>query len=71
VSELAGHLITPAIRYSQPELQTHVTYLYGMTNNTDQKVGRDAIERYGVLRKELDGRMAELDRILGPEMPAR
>lgn len=71
LNELAAHLTTSPIRYSQPELQTHVTYLNGMTNNTDQKVGRDAVERYGVLRKELDGRTAELDRILGPEMPAR
>jgi hypothetical protein len=71
LNELAGRLITPPVRYSQPELQTHVAYLYGMTNNTDQKVGRDAVDRYGVLRKELDGRMAELDRILGSEVPPR
>ncbi len=65
LKELASHLITPAIRYSKPELQTHITYLYGMTNNTDQKVGRDAIERYAVLRKELDERVAELNQLLG------
>jgi hypothetical protein len=58
-------LITPSIRYSQPELQTHITYLYGMTNATDQKIGRDAIDRYEVLRKELDQRIAELNKILG------
>ncbi len=29
---LAGHLITPSIRYSKPELQTHITYLYSITN---------------------------------------
>ena len=64
LNELASHLITPSIRYSQPALQTHITYLYTVTNATDQKIGRDAIERYGVLRKELDQRMAELDKIL-------
>ena len=64
LNELASHLITPSIRYSQPELQTHITYLYTVTNSTDQKIGRDVIERYGVLRKELDQRMAELDKIL-------
>ena len=64
---LAARLITPPIRYSQPALQTHITYLYGMTTATDQKIGRDAIERYGELRKELDTRIAELNRILGPE----
>ncbi len=63
---LASHLITPAIRYSKPELQTHIAYLYSMTNSTDQKIGRDAIERYTVLRKELDERIAELERILPP-----
>jgi hypothetical protein len=67
LDELASHLITPSIRYSQPALQTHITYLYGLTTATDQKIGRDAIERYQVLRKELDGRIAELNRILGPE----
>jgi hypothetical protein len=66
LKEVASHLITPSIRYSQPELQTHITYLYGMTNNSDQKIGRDAVERYGALRKELDARIAELNQILGP-----
>ena len=46
LNELASHLITPSIRYSKPELQTHITYLYSVTNATDQKIGRDAIERY-------------------------
>ena len=66
LNELASHLITPPVRYSKPELQTHITYLYSMTNSADQKIGRDAVERYGVLRKELDRRIAELDQILGP-----
>jgi hypothetical protein len=65
LNELASHLITPAIRYSKPELQTHITYLYSLTTATDQKIGRDAIERYGTLRKEMDQRMAELNKILG------
>ena len=65
LNTLASHLITPSIRYSKPELQTHITYLYGMTNNTDQKVGKDAIDRYSVLRKELAQRLAELTEILG------
>jgi hypothetical protein len=67
LDELASHLITPAIRYSKPELQTHITYLYGMTNSADQKIGRDAVERYAALRKELDGRIAELNAILGSD----
>jgi len=36
-----------------------------MTANVDQKIGRDAIERYEVFRKELDAIRAEVDRVLG------
>jgi len=64
VNEAASHLITPAIRYSKPELVTHITYLYGMTTATDQQVGRDAIERYQALRKQLDEYIAELNKVL-------
>jgi len=65
LNELASHLMTPPIRYSKPELLTHITYLYTLTNSTDQRVGRDAVERYEALRKELDERIAELNKILG------
>jgi len=71
LNELASHLITPAIRYSKPELLTHITYLYSLSSATDQKIGRDAIERYDVLRKELDQRVAELNKILGPPTEPR
>jgi photosystem II stability/assembly factor-like uncharacterized protein len=67
LNEIASYLITPSIRYSKPELQTHITYLYGMTNETDQKIGHDAVERYAVLRKELDQRNAELKLLLGDQ----
>jgi photosystem II stability/assembly factor-like uncharacterized protein len=67
LNDLAADLITPAIRYSKPELQTQITYLYSLTNATDQKIGRDAIERYKVLRKELDERIAQLNKILGSD----
>jgi photosystem II stability/assembly factor-like uncharacterized protein len=67
LNEVASHMITPAIRYSKPELQTHITYLFQMTNSTDQKVGRDAFERYTVLKKELAARNAELKLILGDQ----
>jgi photosystem II stability/assembly factor-like uncharacterized protein len=65
LKDLAASLTTPPIRYSKPGLQTHITYLYSLTSATDQKIGRDAIERYNTLRKELDARIAELNRILG------
>jgi len=37
-----------------------------MTANVDQKIGRDAIERYEVLKKELNTIRAEVDQLLGP-----
>jgi len=37
-----------------------------MTANVDQKIGRDAVERYAVLKKEFDELRAEVDRVLGP-----
>ena len=63
LNDLSGRLVTPPIRYSQPGLQTHITYLYSMTDSTDQKIGRDAIERYATLRKSLDEITAELNRV--------
>jgi hypothetical protein len=63
---IADRLITSKVRYSQPALQTHVTYLYSETNGTDQKVGGDAIDRYAELRAKIDAVTADLDRVLGP-----
>jgi hypothetical protein len=54
------------VRYSKPGLQAHITYLAGMTANVDQRIGRDAIERYAVLQKDFDEIRAEVDRVLGP-----
>jgi len=65
VLALAGKLLTEPVRYGKPGLQAHITYLASMTSNVDQKVGRDAVERYQVLKKELDNLRAEADRILG------
>ena len=64
LSTLLAQLVTPGIRYSKPELQTHITYLYGLTNGPDQKVGRDAVARLEELRKELDRRVAELNAVV-------
>src|SRR6185369_15762523 len=62
---LAGKLLTDPVRYGKPGLQAHITYLAGMTSNVDQKIGRDAIERYEVLKKELDAVRQEADQVLG------
>ena len=63
VDALAAKLVTEPVRYGKPGLQAHVSYLAGMTTASDQKVGRDALERYAVLKKELDAIAAELDKI--------
>jgi photosystem II stability/assembly factor-like uncharacterized protein len=67
LAALEAKLVTPPIRYSTPGLQAHIAYLYGMTNQADQRVGRDAKERYQVLRRELDGVIAQLNQLLGPD----
>jgi phage gp36-like protein len=69
VNAIAARLLTEPIRYSKPGLQAHITYLASMTASVDQKIGRDAIERYSVLKKELDALRAEVDRLLGPAQP--
>jgi photosystem II stability/assembly factor-like uncharacterized protein len=63
---LDARLVTPAVRYSQPGLQSHIQYLYGAAAGADQKVGRDAAERYQALRRDMDAALAELRAILGP-----
>ncbi|MEO6778994.1 MAG: hypothetical protein ABI194_06015, partial [Gemmatimonadaceae bacterium] len=67
LSAIAAKLETPPIRYSEPTLQGNITYLYGMTNDADQKIGRDAVERYNTLRAALDVQLAALHRLLGVE----
>ena len=62
---LRAKLVTPAVRYSKPELQAHIQYLYSLTTQADQKIGRDAIDRLKVLRTELDQRQAEAKELLG------
>jgi photosystem II stability/assembly factor-like uncharacterized protein len=67
---LEAKLLTPPIRYSTPGLQAHIAYLYGMTNQADQRVGRDAKERYAVLRREMDNVTTQLNALLGPDRGA-
>jgi photosystem II stability/assembly factor-like uncharacterized protein len=65
VVALAAKLLTEPVRYGKPGLQAHVNYLAGMTAGVDQKIGRDAVERYQVLKKEFDALSAEADQVLG------
>ena len=58
--------VDPNMRYGKPGLATHIRYIGRMISGNDMKLGRDAIKRYDVLRKELDAMRAEVDRVLGP-----
>jgi hypothetical protein len=69
VNVIAAKLLTEPVRYGKPGLQAHIVYLASMTANIDQKIGRDATERYAVLKKEFDELRAEVDRVLGPPQP--
>jgi hypothetical protein len=64
---ILNKLMTEPVRYGKPGLQAHITYLASMTANTDQKIGRDAIERYAVLKKELEAIRSEIERLLGSQ----
>jgi hypothetical protein len=65
IEALEAILVTPSVRYSKPGLQAHITYLYSLTNQADQRIGRDVIERLAVLRRELDAVIARATPILG------
>jgi photosystem II stability/assembly factor-like uncharacterized protein len=65
LNSVANKLLTEPVRYGKPGLQAHITYLASMTANVDQKIGRDAIERYAVLKKQFDEVRAEVERLLG------
>ena len=67
VDAIATTLFGPdeGVRYGRPGLQTQITYLAGMTTRVDQRIGRDAVERYQTLRKELDAVKARAATALG------
>jgi len=66
VKAVSAKLNTAPVRYGKPGLQAHISYLAGMTSRVDQKVGRDAIDRYKVLRTEFEVVLKELNSIIGP-----
>lgn len=59
-------MLTEPVHYGKPGLQDHIDCLAGMTRRIDQKIGRDAIDRYAVLHRELDEMHAEVERVLSP-----
>ena len=60
IADMENALLTPGIRYSKPGLQSHIQYLYTETIAADQKIGRDATDRYRVLRTQLDILMKQI-----------
>ena len=69
LNALRAKLVTPPVRYSKPELQAHIAYLYSLTTSADQKIGRDAVQRDQQLRAELDLRQAEANVLMGRRGP--
>jgi len=65
LAALEARLVTPAVRYSKPELQAQISYLYSMDTRADQQVGRDSKERLRVLRAELATIAGEVRAVLG------
>ena len=65
LTALESRLVAEPVRYGRPGLQTQITYLYGLTTQADQKIGRDAVDRYQTLRRELDTAQAEARAMLG------
>jgi photosystem II stability/assembly factor-like uncharacterized protein len=51
---LRAQLVTPPVRYSKPELQAHIQYLYSLSNQAEQQVSVDAKARYGELKQALE-----------------
>jgi hypothetical protein len=64
IDAILAKIQTEPVRYGKPGLQAHASYLAGMTGGVDQKVGKDAIERYAVLKKEYDALVLELDKLI-------
>jgi photosystem II stability/assembly factor-like uncharacterized protein len=64
IEEIADELLTDPIRYGKPGLQAHIQYISRLGLGVDQKVGRDAIERYETLKKELEALKIRFDQIM-------
>ena len=62
---LDAALVGERFRYGRPGLLTELRYLYGMTTQADQPVGRDAVERLAELRGTVAARRREAEALLG------
>jgi hypothetical protein len=62
---LWSRLVNRAGPYPQRMLIDQLTYLQGMLNRADQKVGRDAYQRYEDLRTELSSISKDVSKVTG------
>jgi hypothetical protein len=65
VEAIAARLLTAPVRYAKPGLQAHISYLNRLSNRAEQKIGRDVLERYESLNRELAAIRDEVNRVLG------
>ena len=65
LAAIQQRLMTGPVRYDMPMVADQLQYLNGMINRADQKLGRDAFERYEELRTLLDSIVSDLDAVLG------
>jgi photosystem II stability/assembly factor-like uncharacterized protein len=65
LAAIQQRLMTGPVRYDMPMVADQLQYLNGMINRADQKLGRDAFERYEELRAALDSIVSDLDAVLG------
>ena len=63
---IAAKLETEPVRYGKPGLIAQISYLNGIGNSADQKIGRDVLARYEVLSRELEAIRREVEQVLGP-----
>jgi photosystem II stability/assembly factor-like uncharacterized protein len=64
LAEIQHRLMTGPVRYDMPMVADQLQYLNGMINRADQKLGRDAFERYEELKAALTSIVADLDAVL-------
>ncbi|UCG89399.1 MAG: hypothetical protein JSW71_12845 [Gemmatimonadota bacterium] len=64
LAEIQRRLMTGPVRYDMPMVADQLQYLSGMINRADQKLGRDAFERYEELKAALDTIVADLNAVL-------
>ncbi len=63
---LIEELETASGRYQSPKLIEHLQYLAGLLRAADQRPGRDAVERFALLRRQLADVKSRADAVLPP-----